>query len=79
MTGKFDKYIPKTRVGRTIMGFAMIIAGIIGIVLPILGFWLFPLGLAILAADYAWARFVLRKTRDGLNYARRRMDARRRV
>lgn len=79
MTDRFEKYIPKSRAGRTLMGFAMILLGIIGIILPILGFWLFPLGLAILAADYAWARYVLRKTKDGLTYARRRMDARRRV
>ncbi len=76
---RFEKYIPKTRAGRTLMGFAMIVLGIIGIILPILGFWLFPLGLAILAADYAWARFVLRKTKDGLTYARRKVDRRNRV
>ena len=79
MTDRFEKYIPKSRAGRTLMGFGMIVLGIIGIVLPILGFWLFPLGIAILAADYAWARYVLRKTRDGLNHVRRRRDARRRV
>ncbi len=60
------------------MGLAMILLGIIGIVLPFISFWLFPLGLAILAADYAWARYVLKKTRDGLSYVRRKVDGRRR-
>jgi len=79
MMERFEKFIPKTRAGRTVMGFFMILLGIIGIILPIIGFWLFPLGLAILAADYAWARFVLRKTRDGLNHVRRRVEAKRRA
>ena len=76
--GKFEKYIPRSRLGRTLMGFAMIVLGIIGIVLPFISFWLFPLGLAILAADYAWARYMLRKTRDGLNFVRRKVDKRKR-
>lgn len=76
--GKLEKYIPRSRWGRTLMGFGMIIAGIVGIVLPFISFWLFPLGLAILAADYAWARYVLKKTQDGLTYVRRKVDDRRR-
>lgn len=79
MAGRFQKFVPKTRAGRTLVGFAMIVLGIIGIVLPLISFWLFPLGLAILAADYAWARFVLRKTRDGLNHVRRRVEAKKRI
>ena len=77
--GKFEKYIPRSRLGRTLMGLAMILLGIIGIVLPLISFWLFPLGLAILAADYAWARYMLNKTRDGLTYVRRKVDGRRRA
>ena len=36
-------------------------------------------GIRRLAADYAWARHVLRKTKDGLNYARRKAEARKRI
>lgn len=79
MGERFQKFVPKTRAGRTLVGFIMIVLGIVGIVLPLISFWLFPLGLALLAADYAWARFILRKTRDGLNHVRRRADAKRRI
>ncbi len=79
MGGRFQKFVPKTRLGRTLVGFTMIIMGIVGIVLPFLSFWLFPLGLALLAADYAWARFILKKTRDGLTFARRKVDRKHRV
>jgi hypothetical protein len=36
---------------RAPLGFALIGAGIVGVVLPILGFWMVPLGLALLALD----------------------------
>jgi hypothetical protein len=34
----------------------LIIGGIIGIVLPVLGFWMVPLGLALLAVDVPFLR-----------------------
>ncbi len=74
MGGRFQKFVPKTRLGRTLVGFTMIFMGIIGIVLPLISFWLFPLGLALLAADYAWARYILKKTQDGLTYARKKVE-----
>lgn len=40
---------------RVSVGVALIIGGILG-ALPVLGFWMIPLGLAILSVDYAWAR-----------------------
>ena len=40
---------------RIAVGALLILSGIAGIVLPILGIWLIPLGLFILAADFPWA------------------------
>ncbi len=40
---------------RVSVGVLLIVGGVLG-ALPILGFWMIPLGLAILSVDYAWAR-----------------------
>lgn len=45
---------------RTVVGIALIIGGILGF-LPVLGYWMLPLGLAILAVDRPWARRLSRK------------------
>jgi hypothetical protein len=34
----------------------LIIGGVLGIVLPVLGFWMVPLGLALLAIDLSFLR-----------------------
>jgi hypothetical protein len=36
---------------RSVAGLGLIVAGILGIVMPILGFWMAPLGLLFIAAD----------------------------
>ena len=41
---------------RTLVALLLIIGGIVGIVLPILGFWMVPLGLALLAVDVPFLR-----------------------
>ena len=46
---------PATKFGRTILGVALIIGGIFGF-LPVLGFWMIPLGLIILSQDFASVR-----------------------
>ncbi|WP_293949905.1 PGPGW domain-containing protein [Sneathiella sp.] len=51
---------PNTRLGRFILGWSLIIGGIFGF-LPILGFWMIPLGLLVLSADYPFARRWRRK------------------
>lgn len=51
---------PKTKVGRFIVGWALVIGGILGF-LPVLGFWMIPLGLLVLSTDYAFARRWRRK------------------
>ena len=40
------------------LGILLILGGIFG-ALPILGFWMLPLGLILLSADFPWAKRVL--------------------
>lgn len=52
--------MPRSRVGRIVVGTLFVIGGLLGF-LPILGFWMVPLGLLILSQDL---RFVRRKRRQ---------------
>ena len=47
--------IPRSRTGRRIMGVALCAGGVVGF-LPIVGFWMFPLGVVVLSKDSAWLR-----------------------
>jgi len=47
--------LPKTRLGRVLLGSALVAGGLVGF-LPILGFWMVPLGLIILSIDLALVR-----------------------
>lgn len=44
------KNLPRSRAARIAIGVLLVIGGIVGF-LPILGFWMVPMGLAILAID----------------------------
>ena len=48
--GKWRIPLPRSRVGRIIVGVLLIIGGFFGF-LPVLGFWMIPLGLAVLSYD----------------------------
>jgi uncharacterized protein (TIGR02611 family) len=53
------------RIAVTVVGFAVLIIGVLGLVLPILPGWaLIFVGLGILATEYLWARRLLKKARD---------------
>ena len=43
---------------RSILGVLFMIGGILGF-LPILGFWMFPLGLALVALDIPWTKHLI--------------------
>ncbi len=43
--------MPGTRLGRLFVGILLILFGILGF-LPILGFWMIPLGLVVLSVDF---------------------------
>ncbi|RLQ88024.1 hypothetical protein [Notoacmeibacter ruber] len=42
--------IPRSRPGRLILGWALVAGGALGF-LPVLGFWMIPLGLTVLSID----------------------------
>jgi hypothetical protein len=48
--GRFSVPIPQSRPLRIALGIALCIGGLLGF-LPILGFWMVPLGLAVLSVD----------------------------
>jgi hypothetical protein len=45
---------------RKTVGVLLIIGGLLGF-LPVLGYWMLPLGLALLAVDWPWARRAYRR------------------
>ncbi|CUX11530.1 hypothetical protein [Agrobacterium genomosp. 13] len=48
--GKWSLAMPRSRVGRIVTGSALVVGGTLGF-LPILGFWMIPLGLIVLSQD----------------------------
>jgi len=47
--------LPRTRLGRTLLGLAFVVGGIFSF-LPVLGIWMLPLGLVIFSVDWAFVR-----------------------
>ena len=47
--------LPASPVLRLVLGILLILAGLVGF-LPVLGFWMIPLGLIVLSIDLPWAR-----------------------
>ena len=66
---------PRRRWLRVPIGFALVLAGIVGF-LPIVGFWMIPLGLSLLALDFPVAakanRWIMQKIWAAIAWARRR-------
>jgi hypothetical protein len=66
---------PRMRWMRIPIGIALVLAGAVGF-LPVVGFWMIPLGLSLLALDVPAAakanRWIERKFRAALLWARRR-------
>lgn len=50
-----NKVMPASRIGRLIVGILFIVGGVFGF-LPVLGFWMIPLGLLILSVDFPFIR-----------------------
>lgn len=50
-----SKIMPPTRIGRIIVGLLLIIGGVLGF-LPVLGFWMIPLGVLVLSVDFPFIR-----------------------
>lgn len=58
--GKRKFHLPGSPLIRQIMGFALVVGGIFGF-LPILGFWMLPLGVLILSVDNSPVRRIRRR------------------
>ena len=58
--GKYSIPLPRSKAVRITLGVALCIGGCLGF-LPILGFWMLPLGLYVLAVDYSPARRAARR------------------
>lgn len=52
--------IPKNRIFRLILGWALIAGGIVGF-LPVVGFWMIPLGMVFLSVDSPFMRRLRRR------------------
>ena len=53
--GRFSVPLPQSRIWRVALGMILVLGGILGF-LPILGFWMIPLGLLVLSIDLAIIR-----------------------
>ena len=47
--------LPRSRIARIVIGILLILCGLVGF-LPVLGFWMIPLGLIVLSIDLPWVR-----------------------
>ena len=52
--------LPRSQIARIIIGLLLIVGGILGF-LPVLGFWMIPLGLLVLSIDLPFVRRWRRK------------------
>lgn len=69
--------LPGSPLVRVLLGLALICGGFLGF-LPVLGFWMIPLGLVVLSVDFAPARRWRRKLEVWWGRRRRRKRAERR-
>ena len=53
--GKYRLPLPGSWIARVLIGLVMILGGFLGF-LPVLGFWMVPLGLMVLSIDLPFAR-----------------------
>ncbi|MFB9354753.1 PGPGW domain-containing protein [Sneathiella chinensis] len=52
--------IPDNRRNRLLLGWALIVGGLVGF-LPVVGFWMLPLGIVVLSIDLPFARRLRRR------------------
>lgn len=67
---KMRCYVESRRRLRKVVGFSLVVAGVLGAVLPVLGVWMIPLGLGLLALDYAWANRWFEKAKGWFEHHR---------
>lgn len=71
IASRFNQLKSHPRWVRIPLGILLIVGGIFG-ALPILGFWMLPLGLILLSADFPWAKRILAYFKLMLRRARNR-------
>ncbi len=67
--GSIEIPVPRTKAGRIVTGTALVGGGVLGF-LPILGFWMVPLGLIVLSHDISAVR--RRRRRMAVWWSRRK-------
>jgi len=63
--GKTSVKLPRSRTARVALGSGFVLGGALGF-LPILGFWMVPIGLVVLSHDFPRVRRVRRKSEVAL-------------
>jgi len=58
--GKKTYKLPGSRILRTLLGLVLILGGLLWF-LPVVGFWMLPLGLAVLSIDFPFVRRLRRR------------------
>ncbi|MEP3245826.1 MAG: PGPGW domain-containing protein [Sneathiella sp.] len=53
--------MPQSRFRRLLLGWGLVLGGILGF-LPVVGFWMLPLGIIVLSVDLPFARRLRRRT-----------------
>ncbi|KQW27667.1 hypothetical protein ASE36_17785 [Rhizobium sp. Root274] len=71
--GRFEIPVPRSKAGRIATGLALVGGGFLGF-LPVLGFWMVPLGLVVLSHDLAYVR--RRRRRASVWWSRRKAQRR---
>ncbi len=62
--------LPASRIVRIVIGLMLIASGFLGF-LPVLGFWMIPLGLIVLSIDIPWVRRLRRRAQAAIERRRR--------
>ena len=75
------RFIAKSawRVGVVVVGFALLVGGLVMMVTPGPGLLLIIAGLAVLATEFAWAQAMLDRAKDAANKAKGAVTRRRRA
>jgi purine-cytosine permease-like protein len=72
--GRWSVSMPASRPVRILLGVALVIGGLLGF-LPVLGFWMVPLGVIVLSADLPAVRRFRRRVELWWGYRKRRRAA----
>jgi hypothetical protein len=62
---------PKSKFGRLFLGWSLVVGGILGF-LPVLGFWMIPVGVVVLSADSPFMRRLRRRAEVWIGRKRNR-------